>query len=258
VTPLVYSVPEALLVGELASMLPLEGGYYQWVKRAFGRFWGFWNGWLSWSYSLLDMAIYPVLLLQYLRFFAPDLSPLASWLVAVGMIWIATGLNLRGSASGGDGLGFFATMVLAPFGVVIAIACARWLFPSSDAVVAAQPFHAAGTSFVGALGWACRRRSGITADGTTPRRSVARSTTRARRTRVPWRARYPLIALIYLVAVIPVLAVTNWESWSDGAWPCWRRRSAGRGWGRGSPPPACSRRSHCSTPCCLRIRASPS
>src|SRR5512136_430446 len=48
-TPLIYSVPEALLVGELASMLPVEGGYYEWVKRAFGRFWGFWNGWLSWS-----------------------------------------------------------------------------------------------------------------------------------------------------------------------------------------------------------------
>src|SRR2546426_160775 len=59
-TPLVYSVPEALLIGELASMLPVEGGYYQWVKRAFGRFWGFWNGWLSWAYSLIDMAIYPV------------------------------------------------------------------------------------------------------------------------------------------------------------------------------------------------------
>src|SRR5262245_39432145 len=58
-TPLVYSVPEALLIGELASMLPLEGGYYRWVKRAFGRFWGFWNGWLSWVYSILDMAIYP-------------------------------------------------------------------------------------------------------------------------------------------------------------------------------------------------------
>src|SRR3989449_8256429 len=46
-TPLVFSVPETLLVGELASMLPVEGGYYVWVKRAFGRFWGFWNGWLS-------------------------------------------------------------------------------------------------------------------------------------------------------------------------------------------------------------------
>ena len=38
-TPLLYSVPETLIIGELASMLPAEGGYYQWVKRAFGRFW---------------------------------------------------------------------------------------------------------------------------------------------------------------------------------------------------------------------------
>src|SRR3989475_13311307 len=77
-TPLVYSVPETLLIGELASMLPVEGGYYQWVKRAFGRFWGFWNGWLSWTYSLLDMAIYPVLFIQYLRFFAPGLIAMSS------------------------------------------------------------------------------------------------------------------------------------------------------------------------------------
>src|SRR6266403_2430330 len=34
--PLVWSVPEALIVGELASMLPEEGGYYRWVDRAFG------------------------------------------------------------------------------------------------------------------------------------------------------------------------------------------------------------------------------
>src|SRR5438876_3044121 len=33
--PLVWSVPEALIVGELASMLPEEGGYYRWVDRAF-------------------------------------------------------------------------------------------------------------------------------------------------------------------------------------------------------------------------------
>src|SRR3989449_1813676 len=86
-TPLIYSIPETLLIGELASMLPAEGGYYQWVKRAFGRFWGFWNGWLSWVYSLIDMAIYPVLFLQYLRFFLPGLGPLDGWLLALAVIW---------------------------------------------------------------------------------------------------------------------------------------------------------------------------
>src|SRR6266571_5338650 len=72
--PLVWSVPEALIVGELASMLPEEGGYYRWVDRAFGRFWAFQNGWLTWMYSLVDMAIYPVLFNQYLRYFIPGIG----------------------------------------------------------------------------------------------------------------------------------------------------------------------------------------
>src|SRR5438045_7091231 len=54
--PIIWSVPEVLIVGELASMLPEEGGYYRWVDRAFGRFWAFQNGWLTWMYSLVDMA----------------------------------------------------------------------------------------------------------------------------------------------------------------------------------------------------------
>ena len=82
-TPLVYSVPETLLIGELASMLPAEGGYYQWVKRAFGRFAGFLNGWLSWMYSALDMAIYPVLFIQYARWLAPGLSRWEAWALAL-------------------------------------------------------------------------------------------------------------------------------------------------------------------------------
>ncbi len=72
--PIVWSVPEVLIVGELASMLPEEGGYYRWVDRAFGRFWAFQNGWLTWMYSLVDMAIYPVLFNQYLRYFVPELD----------------------------------------------------------------------------------------------------------------------------------------------------------------------------------------
>src|SRR5207245_1875619 len=119
-TPLVFSVPETLLIGELASMLPAEGGYYVWVKRAFGRFWGFWNGWLSWVYSLIDMAIYPVLFLQYLRFFLPGLGRFEAWVVALAVIWGATWLNLRGTRVVGTASGWFVGLVLAPFGVLAA------------------------------------------------------------------------------------------------------------------------------------------
>src|SRR3989442_241873 len=150
-TPLVYSVPETLLIGELASMLPVEGGYYQWVKRAFGRFWGFWNGWLSWTYSLLDMAIYPVLFIQYLRFFAPGLSQLDAWLVAVALIWGATWLNLGGTFVVGTASGWFVATVLLPFGVLTGVAIARWIGQPATPVPV-TPFHAAGSSFLGALG----------------------------------------------------------------------------------------------------------
>src|SRR5215471_487613 len=95
--PLLWSVPEALIVGELASMLPEEGGYYRWVDRAFGRFWAFQNGWLTWMYSLVDMAIYPVLFNQYLRYFIPGLNAQLEWLIALGVIWVPTWVNLRGS-----------------------------------------------------------------------------------------------------------------------------------------------------------------
>src|ERR1043165_3287202 len=88
--PIVYSTPEVLIVGELASMLPLEGGYYRWVQRAFGSFWAFQNGWLTWMYSLVDMAIYPKLFVAYLAWFVPRLPPSAVWAIGLLVIWGAT------------------------------------------------------------------------------------------------------------------------------------------------------------------------
>ena len=217
-TPLVYSVPEALLIGELASMLPVEGGYYQWVKRAFGRFWGFWNGWLSWAYSLIDMAIYPVLLLQYLHFFLPGLRPLDGWLLALALIWGATWLNLRGTRVVGTASGWFVALVLAPFGVLAAVALARWMeHPATPFPV--TPFHAAGTSFLGALGlgvsqsiwnysgWDNQSTIGgeIEDASATYPRALARA--------------LPLVTAVYLASIVPVLALTDWTEWTDGAWP---------------------------------------
>src|SRR4051812_34895467 len=95
--PIFWSIPEVLIVGELSSMLPVEGGYYRWVDRAFGKFWAFQNGWLTWMYSLVDMAIYPVLFNQYLRFFFPALDGRLEWLISLAVIWGATWINLRGS-----------------------------------------------------------------------------------------------------------------------------------------------------------------
>src|SRR5437870_2005238 len=40
-TPILWSLPTAFMIGELSSALPFECGYYAWVRRAMGNFWGF-------------------------------------------------------------------------------------------------------------------------------------------------------------------------------------------------------------------------
>ena len=54
------------MIGELSSALPYEGGYYAWVRRAMGNFWGFQEAWLSLVASIFDMAIYPTFFVAYL------------------------------------------------------------------------------------------------------------------------------------------------------------------------------------------------
>src|SRR5271156_5252379 len=58
VVPVVWSLPTSLMVGELAAAIPVEGGYYCWVRRALGSFWGFQEAWLSLGAGGFGMGIY--------------------------------------------------------------------------------------------------------------------------------------------------------------------------------------------------------
>ncbi len=97
VTPLVWSLPTALMIGELASALPEEGGYYAWVRRGMGNFWGFQEAWLSLAASIFDMAIYPTLFVDYFARLVPWVG-VGNHRVMVGLAVVATcvALNLAG------------------------------------------------------------------------------------------------------------------------------------------------------------------
>jgi amino acid transporter len=69
--PVLWCLPTAFMIGELSSALPQEGGYYAWVRRGLGNFWGFQEAWLSLAASIFDMAIYPTLFVAYLTQVAP-------------------------------------------------------------------------------------------------------------------------------------------------------------------------------------------
>src|SRR6202045_4246717 len=46
-----FFVPTALVIGELSSRFPEEGGLYAWSRDAFGEFHGFIAGWTYWIYT---------------------------------------------------------------------------------------------------------------------------------------------------------------------------------------------------------------
>jgi amino acid transporter len=73
-TPLVWSLPTTYMIGELSAALPAEGGFYAWVRRGLGNFWGFQEAWLSLVASIFDMAIYPTLFVAYLSRLIPWFS----------------------------------------------------------------------------------------------------------------------------------------------------------------------------------------
>src|SRR5271154_2171694 len=73
ITPLLWSLPTAMMVSELATAIPEEGGFYIWVRRGMGRFWGFQETWLTLAGSVFEMALYPNLCIDYIGQFAPGL-----------------------------------------------------------------------------------------------------------------------------------------------------------------------------------------
>src|ERR1700758_5141715 len=49
---LFFFVPSALVITELSTRFPEEGGLYVWSKEAFGDFHGFVAGWTYWIYTV--------------------------------------------------------------------------------------------------------------------------------------------------------------------------------------------------------------
>lgn len=114
VTPLLWDVPTIFTILELNSLMPVTGGYYQWVKRALGLRWACYEGWWTWLYTFADLAIYPVLFVQYLSFFFPEAEaykiPLCLFIV-----WLSGGINLLGIVPVGRTSIVLSTLVLIPF-----------------------------------------------------------------------------------------------------------------------------------------------
>ena len=121
--PVLWCLPTAFMIGELSSALPAEGGYYEWVRRGLGNFWGFQEAWLSLAASIFDMAIYPTLFVFYLKQLSPWFG--TDWHgVLAGLFVVVTCaiLNVAGIRVVGITSLWLFFLLSAPFAVIVVMA----------------------------------------------------------------------------------------------------------------------------------------
>jgi amino acid transporter len=211
ITPAIWSFPTALMVSELSSAIPEDGGYYVWVRRGMGRFWGYQEAWLSLVGSVFDMAIYPTLFVEYLGHFAPAVTAGGRGLaIGLGLIAATAAWNLLGAKSVGGSSVALGIVLLAPFAVLTV--WALWLHGSAGAGTAV-PLH--NVDLLGGILVALWNYMGWDYAST-----VAGEVERPRRT-------YPLamagaVLLVSLTYMLPVAAVAatglDPNRWTTGGW----------------------------------------
>ena len=220
ITPLIWSLPTALMVSELTSAIPEEGGYYAWVRRGMGRFWGFQEAWLSLTGSIFDMAIYPTLFVSYLSRMTPSLvAGHRGVMIGIVMIAVCAAWNMLGAGAVGRGSLAMTLLLLAPFAVLVVVAL---MHGASDGTPAGQVRHVdvlAGllVSMWNYMGW----------DNST---TIAGEVDRPQRT-YPWAMAIGVI-LVALTYVVPIGAVAmtglDPNKWTTGGWPDLARALGGR------------------------------
>jgi amino acid transporter len=148
-TPVLWSLPTAFMIGELSSALPAEGGYYAWVRRGLGNFWGFQEAWLSLVASIFDMAIYPTLFVAYLTQVAPWFREgHRGVMVGLFVVIACAGLNIAGIRVVGITSLWLFFLLSMPFALIVLLA------PFKSAVASSAPAASAASSIgsVGLLG----------------------------------------------------------------------------------------------------------
>ena len=222
-TPLLWSLPVALAMSELASAMPDEGGYVTWTTRAFGPFWGFQVGWWSWIDSFVEVALYPVLFVEYLRHWHPTMTSLERWGLTLGFIAILTALNLVGVRPTGRAAIALSIAALAPIALLVSVALPRVTTPPWT------PFAIEGRSLASGLGLGLAVVMWNYAGWDTPSTVLGETRAPEHAFRRALLVSVPLVALSYVLPVGLALATggAEWTTWTTGALPAVATRIGG-------------------------------
>lgn len=213
IVPVIWSLPVGLMVGELSAAIPAEGGFYVWVRRAMGPFWGFQEAWLSLMASVFDMAVYPTIFVLSLGGIWPAATRgYNGFLIGVCFVLLCVVWNLCGARAVGEGSLVLGALLLSPFLLLVVFALFR-----HDPVLAGNsatqvPAHrdllaAILVTMWNYMGW--DNASTIAGEVEDPQRTYPRGLLIA-------------VAAAFLCYVIPVAAVWSMHvpltAWATGSW----------------------------------------
>jgi amino acid transporter len=209
--PLFWCIPVSLVAAELTTAIPVEGGFYRWVRVAFGDFWGFQAGWWNWSASFLLAAAYAVLATDYLSFY---FSAIVGWkhhLVSVLIVGVIAWINVRGIQMVGMVSTTLSVFVLLVVAALCLVAATKWQHNPFSPMVPPQvpPFQVFGVGL--ALGlWlysGYEQVSSVAEEVENPQRNYP----------IALAIVVPLsIATYFLPTMFSLAALGDWQKWHTG------------------------------------------
>jgi len=208
IIPFFWCIPVSLVAAELTSMLPVEGGFYRWVRAGYGDFWGFLAGWWNWSASFVLGGMYAVLFSDYLSFFFPQIVGWKHFLASAALVATIAYVNMRGIRMVGVVATVLEIFILLPVAVLCGIAATHWHHnPFAPLVPPHVPrFQVFGVGL--ALGlWlysGYEQLSTVAEEVENPQRSYPRALAMV----------VPLsIATYFLPTLLSLAALGNWQQW---------------------------------------------
>jgi amino acid transporter len=208
ILPFFWCIPVSLVAAELTTAVPVQGGFYRWVRAGYGDFWGFLAGWWNWCASFILGSAYAVLFTDYLSFYFPALIGWKHYLVAVALVAIIAYVNVRGIQMVGVVATVLEIFILLPVAALCLIAATKWHHNPFTPFVPPHvpPFQVFGVGL--ALGlWlysGYEQCSTVAEEVDNPQRSYPLALTLV----------VPLsIATYFLPTLLSLAALGNWQQW---------------------------------------------
>ncbi len=91
-----FFFPGSLTVAELGAAYPENGGFYSWIKRAYGKMWGARVSWIYWACNAIWISSVATLVVNvFCQVFYVELSNFAKMLFNIVIIWLMVSIALR-------------------------------------------------------------------------------------------------------------------------------------------------------------------